>query len=57
MSKLAINDLSESAVLDRAAMAGITGGMDVHIDKYSSAVESTDCQSGVAGAYIRTLAM
>jgi hypothetical protein len=47
MSNLVINDLSEITDLDRKAIAGIAGGMEVHIDKVTSSVETTDGQSGI----------
>jgi hypothetical protein len=55
MSSIKLSDLPETSDLDRNAMAGIAGGMEVHIDKVTSTVETTDGQSGVGPNLLGTL--
>jgi hypothetical protein len=55
MSRLVIKDIGETIVLDRTAMVGIAGGMDVHIDSVSSTVQSTDDHSGVGPGVLGAL--
>jgi hypothetical protein len=55
MFSIKISDLPEITDLDRNVMAGIAGGMDMHIDKVTSTIETTDGQSVISPNVLGTL--
>lgn len=55
MFSIKISDLPETTDLDRNAMAGIAGGMEVHIDKVTSTIDTTDGQSVIGPNLLGTL--